>query len=55
MTRAPGGTASVDPTAVIRCPSTRTIAGAIGAPPRPSIKRPALMMTICAEAVPACA
>src|SRR5262249_23626464 len=43
-TRAPGGTATAEPTSVMRSPSTRTMAGASGGPPRPSIRRPALTM-----------
>ena len=41
MTRAPAGIARPAPTASIRSPRTSTTAGAIGAPPRPSMRRAA--------------
>ena len=45
-TVAPGGTLRLAPTSAIFSPSTRTIAGTSGARPRPSIRRPALIIVM---------
>ena len=53
MTRAPDGTGSVRPTATMRSPSMRTIAGSSGVPPFPSTSRAARTMVTAALRVAA--